>query len=399
VSLTDNIIRSARADSKPSKLSDGDGLVLLVNPGQNGSKLWRFRYRFQGVEKMISLGTYPEVSLKLARSRCVEARQLVAAGADPSVKRQEKQAAAADTFEAVARDYLAQQKAVYKPVTLHDTTWRLEEFLLPALGARPIAEIKAPDVLLLLKRMQQTPSRTGRPLTDTIQRTKQLASRIFRHAIEHNLCEYDPVANLRSIKVQAAKHHAAITDPRQVGELLRAMDSYQGSPATRYALRLLPLVFLRSSELRNATWDELNLETAEWRVPATRMKMNQEHVVPLSRQAVEALTELKGITGGGKYLFPSLVPGKPICENTLNLALARLGYSSDVQTPHGFRTIASTLLNEMGWAPDVIELQLAHQERNKVRAAYNRAQRLDERRKMMQAYADHLDSLKKEGPR
>jgi integrase len=236
----------------------------------------------------------------------------------------------------------------------------------------------------------------ARGLTDTVKRTRTLAGRIFRWGVAHGKCSRDPTQDIRDAFVAPqVKHHAALTDPRQVGELLRAIEGYQGQPATRYALRLLPLVFLRSAELRGARWSEIDLEGATWRVPGSRMKMGDEHVVPLATQAVALLRELQGHTGHGELLFPSLVSKvRPISENTLNGAIKRLGYRSDQQTPHGFRTIASTLLNEQGFSPDLIELQLAHQERNQVRAAYNRAQRLEERRAMMQRWADYIDSLR-----
>lgn len=390
MSLTETIIRTATAPDKPRKLFDGNGLYLLVQP--SGSKLWRLKYRVGGVEKLLSLGKYPDVNLKQARDKCHSARQVVASGECPSAQRQAERVATGTSFEAVARDFLTHQAKRLKPVTIADATWRLETFLLPFIGSRPIGDIEAPELLKALQAMQDRP---GKPLTDTIHRTKQFAGRVFRYAIAHGLAKRDISQDLRGAIITAQeRHHAALTDPRKVGELLHAIDAYQGQPATVYALRLLPLVFLRSSELRNATWSEIDWANGLWRVPAGRMKMNQEHLVPLSRQAVAALTELQYITGHREHLFPGLIPGKTISENTLNQALARIGYPSDVHTPHGFRTTFSTIANELGWEPDLIELQLAHQERNKVRAAYNRAQRIEDRRTMMQRWADHLDSLK-----
>jgi integrase len=388
--LTTQRIRVAPVQVKPYKLFDRDGLYLLVQP--SGSRLWRFRYRFGGVERLISLGAYPDVSLKQARARRSEARRQVASGVDPSAARHAEKAGSGNTFESVAREYLAQQAKILTETTIHDASWRLRAFLLPMLGSRAVAHIEAPELLAALRKIE------ARGLTDTVQRTRQLAGRIFRYAIATGRAKHDISADLRGAVVTAkAKHHAAIIEPKGIGLLLRSIDGYQGQRSTAYALRLLPLVFLRSSELRGAEWSEIDFEGAVWRVPASRMKMDEAHIVPLSMQALALLRELHAITGHSRFLFPGLVPAKVISENTLNQALMRLGYSSDQQTPHGFRTIASTMLNELGWSPDLIELQLAHRERNSVRAAYNRALRVDERRKMMQALADHLDWLRRRG--
>lgn len=387
MSLTDATIRGATGAAKPFKLYDADGLYLLVSPA--GSKLWRFKYRLDGVEKLISLGAYPEVSLEKARKLRVKARESVAAGDCPSRERQEEKAKLANTFEAVAEEHLEQRAKVLGEATLRKTRWFLETFLLPDLRARPIDSIDAPEMLRVLKKVE------ARGLTDSVSRVKTLAGRIFRFGIATGRCSRDPTQDLKgAITVEPPEHHAALTDPKDVGALLRAIDVYRGRPPTAYALRLLPLLFLRSSELRGATWAEIDLEGATWRVPAGRMKMDEAHIVPLARQAVDLFRELHKQTGGSVLVFPSLRPGKPLSDSTLNVALLQLGYERTQQTPHGFRTIASTLLNELGVAPDLIELQLAHKERNSVRAAYNRAQRLEERRAMMQLWADHLDSLK-----
>ena len=388
MTLIDSNIRGFIAPAKPCKLYDGDGLYLLVNP--SGSKLWRFKYQYEGKEKLISLGAYPAVSLKAARAKRDAARAQLGAGENPSAQRQAAAAACANTFEIVAREYLEQESKRLGAVTIRDNTWRLNTFLVPVLGSRPIDKIEALELLQVLRKVE------ARGLTDSVVRTKTLAGRVFRFGIATGRCRRDPSADLKgAITVPPAKHHAAITDPKRVGELLIAVDGYRGQPSTFFALKLLPLVFVRSAELRGASWDEIDFESGTWRIPGARMKMTDEHIVPLSRQALALLRELQSHTGHTSLLFPGLISNdRPISENTLNGALERLGYSSDEQTPHGFRTIASTMLNELGVAPDLIELQLAHKERNSVRAAYNRAQRLEERRSMMQRWADHLDGLK-----
>ncbi|MBX5461807.1 MAG: integrase arm-type DNA-binding domain-containing protein [Steroidobacteraceae bacterium] len=386
--LTEAAIRAARPHEKPYKLFDGGGLYLLVTP--EGGRWWRLKYRYGGKERGLSLGVYPAVSLRTARERRDEARRLLASGVDPSAHRKAERASRAETFEALAREWLALQQPTLAPATYAKARWLLEAFLLPKLGDRPIHEITPPELLGVLRGIESG------GIHETAHRAKQLAGRIFRYAIATGRAERDPAADLRgALAPIAARNHAAITEPAKVGALLRVIDGYVGQPATMYALRLAPLVFVRPGELRAAEWREFDLEAAEWRIPAERMKMREAHLVPLSRQAVAILKELHAFTGTGRYLFPSLrTPARPISENTLNAALRRLGYAKDEMTAHGFRAMASTLLNERGFPPDVIELQLAHAERNRVRAAYNRAERLDERRQMMQAWADYLDSLR-----
>ena len=388
MALSDIEIRSARAEEKPIKLFDGGGLYLLVQP--NGSRWWRFKYRFQGRELAVSLGVYPEVSLKLARERRDEARKKVAQGIDPSAERKAVKEARLVTFGGVAEEWLAIQAKTLAPVTYTKAKWMLTTFVYPRLGHRPIAEITAPELLGALRVIE------SRGRHETAHRTKQRVGQIFRYAIATGRAERDVSVDLRGALTPAvAKNHAAIIDPAQIGHLLRAIDGYAGQPATHAALKLAPLVFVRPGELRQAEWSEFNFETAEWRIPAARMKMRDHHVVPLSRQAIEILLELRPITDRSKYVFPSLrTNSRPMSENTINAALRRLGYGHEEMTGHGFRAMASTCLNEQGWHPDVIELQLAHTERNKVRAAYNRSTRLIERRTMMQAWADYLDSLR-----
>jgi integrase len=385
--LTTQLIRALTPRERSRKLFDRDGLYLLVQP--SGSRLWRFRYRFGGLEKLISLGRYPEVSLKQARAKRDQARRQVASGVNPSAQRQATKQSRANTFEEIAREFLREHSKLVGHRTMAKANWLLPTFLSPEIGSRPIAEVEPPELLAALRKIE------ARGLTDTVQRTKILAGQIFRYAIATGRAKRDITHDLRgAVITRPARHRAALVDPKEVGLLLRALDAYQGQPSTRYALRLLPYVFLRSAELRGAEWAEIDFDAAMWRVPASRMKLREAHVVPLAPQSLQLLRELQQFTGSGPYLFPGLVPGKVISENTLNQGLMRLGYSSDQQTPHGFRTIASTMLNELGWSPDLIELQLAHVDRDSVRSAYNRAQRLSDRRKLMQAWADHLDALK-----
>jgi integrase len=359
---------------------------MLVTPP--GGRLWRFKFRYGGVEKLLAIGAYPEVPLKRARERRDEARRLLAEGIDPSAKRQAERAAQADTFKAIALEWLAKQKLA--DATREKAQWTFETLLFPYIGAKQISSITAPDVLAALRRIE------AQGKHETAHRAKQRAGQVFRYAIATGRAEHDVTADLKgALTPVETQHLAAITDPQRVGELLRAIDGYLGQPSVATALKLAPLVFVRPGELRGAQWSEFDLERAEWRIPAERMKMGELHIVPLSRQAVSLLRELYPLTGPEGCVFPSLrTRDRPISDVTLNAALRRLGYGSDDQTVHGFRTMASTLLNEQGWHPDLIELQLAHAERNKVRAAYNRAQRLEERRKMMQAYSDYLDGLK-----
>ena len=385
--LTDSKIRNAKPQEKPYKMADADGLYLLVSPG--GSCGWRLKYRFNGKEKLLSMGVYPTVSLREARQRKDAARELLARKIDPSQERAATRAAQAVTFRAVATEWLEKQSWAAK--TRQKAEWTFRDLIFPDLGDRPVSEIDAPQILSCLRRIE------ARGKHETAHRTRQRISQVFQYAIATGRAKIDPTPRGQALAPLKVTNRAAITDPQQVGGLLRALADYAGEATTAAALRLAPLVFLRPGELRNARWDEFNLDGAEplWRIPKERMKMTREHVVPLSRQAVAILRDLHALTGNGRLVFPGLRSrDRPISDNTLNAALRRLGYSSEEMTAHGFRAMASTLLNEQGFPPDVIELQLAHQEKNKVRAAYNRAQRLDERRKMMQAWADYLETLK-----
>lgn len=392
MALTNTGISKAKPGKKPSKMYDARGLFLLVNP--NGSKWWRFKYRFNGKEKLLSLGVYPEVTLKRARDTRDEARERVARGIDPSAHRKAQRAAGRErakySFEAIAREWFAKFSTNWAKSHSDRIIRRLERDLFPWLGDRPISGITSPELLAVLRQIED------RGAMDTVHRAKQNCGQIFRYAIATGRAERNPAADLRgAFPAPQKRHFASITDADGVGELLRAIDGYQGSPTTKAALRLAPLTFVRPGELRHAEWAEIDVGKAEWRIPGAKMKGKLEHIVPLSRQAVEALREIEPITGSGPYAFPSVrTQTRPMSDNTLNAALRRLGYSSDQMTGHGFRTMASTMLNENGWNPDAIERQLAHVERNEVRGAYNRGKYLGERRKMMQWWADHLDSLR-----
>jgi len=388
MALTEFAVRAAKPTAKDTKLFDERGLYLLVCA--NGSKLWRLKYRFSGREKLLSLGAYPDIGLKGARDAREEARKLLATGVDPSSRRKLEKMAQANTFETVAREWLSLQEKTLSDSTLSRERSRLERFIFPHLGGRPIAQITPAEFLAALRRIDL------RGTNDSAHRTRSICSRVLRYAVATGRAERDYTADLRgALPAATGGHFAAITEPAKIGELLRAIDGYVGQPSTAYALRLAPYVFVRPGELRQATWSEFDLNGAEWRIPGPRMKAGEPHLVPLSRQALQLLRRLQAITGHGSYLFPSLrSAARPISDNTINAALRRLGYSGEEMTGHGFRPMASTALNEQGWHPDLIELQLAHAERNKVRGAYNRAQRLAERRQMMQSWADYLDGLR-----
>lgn len=375
----------------PGKHFDGGGLYLEVTA--TGSRYWRMKYRYAGKEKRLAFGTLLEVTLAEARRRRADAQYALREGRDPGADKQAGKVAArqaaANSFEAVAREWLTQQRRKLAPATYDKAQWTLEELVFPWLGTKPVSDIEAPELLAVLRRIE------ARGAHETAHRTKQRCGQVFRYAIATGRAKHDPSADLKGalcpVKVTP---RAALTAPAEVGELLRAIAGYSGGFVTRCALQLAPLVFVRPGELRRAEWAELDLDCAQWRIPAHKMKMREEHIVPLARQAVAILRDLQPLTGCGRYVFPSVRgASQPMSENTINAALRLLGFDKATMTGHGFRALASTRLNELGWAPDVIERQLAHKERNQVRAAYNRAQHLAERGKMMQAWADYLDGL------
>ena len=391
MALTDTKVRSLKARDKQYKISDGRGLFLVVTP--TGSKYWRLKYRFADREKSLAIGVYPDVTLAEARDKTHEARKMLANDIDPGTEKQNKKRArklaAANTFETIAREWF--RKYSVKWVESHGGRImnRLEKDVFPYIGRRPITELSAPELLSVLQRIET------RGAIETAHRTHQNFGQIFRYAIATGYAQNDPSPHLRgALTPIQQKHHASIIDPQKIGELLRAINSYEGFFVTKCALRFAPLVFARPGELRQAEWSEINLDVAEWRIPATKMKMREQHIVPLAKQAITILQELHMLTGKSQYVFPSIRSSKrPMSENTVLGALRRLGYTTDEMTGHGFRSMASTLLNEQGWNRDAIERQLAHAERNNIRAAYNYAEYLPERRKMMQHWADYLDSL------
>lgn len=397
--LTDAALKSLKPADRPYKRHDEKGLFLIVKP--NGSKLWRFRYQLARKTKELSAGgPYPETSLKEARAIRDEFRRQLRNGIDPSAARKTRQADAAiqaaftqETFERIAREWHERQATAWSIDHAARVLRRLESDVFPWIGPRPLKDIPAPELLAVLRRIE------ARGVIETAHRTLSDCSNIFRYGIATGRAERDPAADLRgALSPVKTTHFPAITRPEAIGELLRDLDGYEGQFVTRCALQLAPLLFVRPSELRQAEWREFDLNTAEWRIPAARMKMGDEHIVPLAWQALAILSDLHALTGSGRYLFPGLrTADRPMSENTVNAALRRLGYDKAEMCGHGFRSMASTLLHEQGFPSDVIERQLAHSESNKVKAAYNRAAHLPERRRMMQHWADYLSGLKQGG--
>lgn len=393
MALSDTAIRAAKPGPKPIKLSDEKGLFLLVQP--SGGKLWRLKYRINGKENKLSLGRYPDVALKDARERCAEARKLIAAGTDPSEKRRgdrlDATMRAATTFKAVADEYIAKSEREGRAaVTVGKARWLLS-LLESALGSRPVDQISPLELLAALKKIE------ARGHLETARRMRSFASRVFRYAVSTARASADPAAALRGALISpVATHHAAILDTNGVGALMRAIDGYDGQPMTQLALKLAPHVFVRPGELRQAEWTEIDLEKGIWKIAASKMKMRQPHVVPLSRQSIEILRATQALTGRHRYVFASLYPGnRPMSENTVNAALRRLGYTGAEMTAHGFRAMASTLLNESGkWNPDAIERALAHRGSDGVRGAYHRGAHWVERVRMAQWWSDNLDQLR-----
>jgi integrase len=400
--LSDPTCKNTKPKEKPFKLADEKGMFLLINP--NGSKYFRLKYRFAGKEKVLALGVYPETSLKQAREKRDSARKLIADGIDPGeIRKQDKTDKAAaierkkridaglpiiNSFEHVAREWLASVAHTVRNITHQKKIRRLELHVFHSIGSMTISEIKSPDIYSVIKPI------IAKNELDTAHRAHSDISSVFSYAIAHGLTDYDPAqAVAAQIPPQKAKHRAALTEPKDVAQLLRDIYNYQGTFIVQSALRLSPLLFQRPGEIRQMEWKDIDLNAKEWRYFVTKTEV--QHIVPLSKQAIDILESIKPLTGPGRYVFPSVRGnGRPMSDGTIRTALKTLGYDSDTMTAHGFRTTASTLLNEQGWSPDAIERQLCHMPRDAVRAAYNRAQYLDERRKMMQAWADYLDSLK-----
>ena len=388
--LTDAKVRSAKPTKKPQKMYDGFGLFLLVTP--SGGKLWNFKYRFEGKEKKLSFGAYPEISLGKARQRREQARSLLANGVDPSATQKAQKIAdtqETETFEVIAREWHAKFAPSWAVSHATKIIRRFELYVFPWIGSKPIKSISAQELLDVLRRIE------AKGILETAHRTQQNCGRVFRYAVATGRAERDPTGDLRgAIPPANGKHMATIIDPKEIRGLLRAIAEYQGSIVTRCALRFAPLVFVRPGELRQAEWQEINFETAEWRIPAEKMKSSVPHIVPLSQQALDVLHEIFPLTGHGRFVFPSpRTDTRPMSNNAVLAALRRMGYAKEEMSGHGFRSMASTLLNEQGWNRDAIERQLAHAERNSVRASYNYAEYLPERRKMMQSWANYLDQL------
>lgn len=394
--LTKTAIAKAQPRSKQYKLADFNGLYVLVT--RNGKKYFRFNYRtHKGKSKTLALGVFPEVTIEEARERLKEAKKLLTDGIDPSeYKKQKKltQFHTENTFEAIAREWFAKKVSVWVPSHARTVISRLENDVFPVLGSRPINEITAPDVLFVLRQIE------NRGAIETAHRAKRVCGQIFRYGISTGRCQRDHTADLKDaltpIKIQ---HRAAITNPSEVGALLRTIDNYKGSFVVKAALRLAPLVFVRPGELRHAEWAEIDFERSEWRIPAHKMKMKREHIVPLAPQALVVLKELYPFTRNSKYVFPNpRSVQRCMSENALLAALRRMGYEKTEMTPHGFRAMASTLLHEQGWPSEIIEIQLAHSDLNKVRESYNHARYLVKRREMMIAWANYLDKLTSQPP-
>ena len=398
----ETVYRAAKAKEKDFSINDGGGLFLFV--GASGSKLWRFVYQFEGKREKIAFGAYPDSSLEHARRKAEEARMQIANNINPSQLRKQVKSVKLNaklnenrindglpilgSFADVSHQWLNSVSHLTKATTAKRKKSRIERYAFPILGNKPINEIKSSEVLAILK-----------PIIDKLQletahRLHGEISSIFAYGIIHNYTDYDPAQPVaKQIPAQKVKHRAALIDPKQVAQLLRDISNYQGTFVVQSAFRLSPMLFQRPGEIRQMLWDDIDLETQEWRPLVS--KTDFHHIVPLSTQALGILEAIQPLTGSGQYVFPSIRGnGRPMSDGTIIAALKSLGYDLDVMTAHGFRTTASTLLNEQGWSPDAIERQLAHAPRDKVRAAYNRAQYLDERRRMMQSWADYLDNLK-----
>jgi integrase len=388
--LTDSMARNAKPAAKTTRMFDRDGLYLEISP--RGGKWWRLKYRYAGKEKRVSLGVYPEVNLKKARARIIDARQLLDAGVDPSENRRAAKASqlegAANSFEVVAREWIDQQMKTWVKGHGERILTRFERDIFPWIGARPIAELTAPELLTTVRRIEK------RGALETAHRALGNCGQVFRYAIATGRAKGDPTGDLRgALPAVTAKHFAAITEPKRVGALMRAIEGYEGSLTVRCALRLAPLVFVRPGELRHAEWSAMDLDVGEWRYTVT--KTNTPHVVPLSAQAVALLRELQPVTGRGRYVFSSARSSqRPMSDNAILAAMRRMGIAKDEMSGHGFRAMARTILDEvLGFRPDFIEHQLAHAVRDPNGRAYNRTAHLAERRKMMQAWADYLDKL------
>ncbi len=393
MALTDVKIKAAKPREKQYKLADSEGMYLLILPA--GGKYWRLKYRIDGKEKVLALGVYPKVSLSGARDRRRNAKDILSEGEDPSVVKKlekiKKKNDGKDSFEDVAREWHNKQKTSLAEVTARDTLSKLVNHVFPHIGARKIGEISTPEILAVLRRLESTGN------VSAAHRTKQIIGRVFRYAIVTGRATHDLSADLKgALTPEVTKHHASITDPKKIGEMLRKIDDFSGTLPVKSALQLAPLFFVRPGELRRAEWKDMDFDTKQWIIPKGTMKKvgreRREHIVPLSTQAIKILKELKGYTGEGRYLFSTR--DKPMSENSVNKALRSLGYSGKEMVGHGFRTTASTILHEQGYLSDAIERQLAHVEASDVKRVYNKALHIKERTEMMQAWGDYLYGLK-----
>ncbi|QWF70088.1 tyrosine-type recombinase/integrase [Methylomonas paludis] len=398
----DVVYRAAKPKEKDYTINDGGGLALLIKA--SGSKLWRFIYRFDGKQNRLGLGAYPDLSLEAARNKAKEPRENLANGIDPGDQRKQTKEAkrlAADktkrleaglpiinSFEHICNEWLESIAHGVRAITQQKKIRRFELYVFPFIGSKPISEIKSPDIHALIKPL------ISKNQLETAHRVNSEISAAYAYAIAHGHTDYDPAqAVAKQIPAQKVKHNAAVTEPKEVAQLLRDIGHYQGTFVVQCALRLSPYLFQRPGEIRQMEWQDIDLDAKEWRYFVTKTEV--QHIVPLSSQAIAILEAIKPLTGTGRYVFPSSRgDGRPMSDGTIRTALKTLGYESDVMSAHGFRTTASTLLNEQGWSPDAIERQLCHMPRDAVRAAYNRAQYLEERRRMMQSWADYLDGLK-----
>jgi integrase len=387
-SLSDAKVRNSKPRAKPFKIADGEGLFLLIMP--NGSKYWRLKYFFAGKEKVLALGVYPEVTLADARERRAQARKVIAAGNDPGETKKEAKrlliAKHGSTFEVVAREWHENRLSKWTPEHAKKVLKRLETHVFPRIGKRPIADIATAELLSVMRKIEDHGA-------EIAHRLLQICGQVFTYAVVTQRATINPAVSLRGALKPVVKNNHAYLKPNELPEYLKKLDAYDGALQTKLAMKFLLLTFVRTGELRGAAWSEIDFHKAEWRIPAERMKMRDPHIVPLARQAIAILKELNPVTGNWQYIFPNQhKPSGQMSENTILYALYRMGYHSRA-TGHGFRSTASTILNENGFPPDVIERQLAHSERDKVRAAYNHAQYLPERRKMMQWWADYLEGV------
>jgi integrase len=391
MALTDTVIRKAKTKDATYRLSDGGGLYLSITPA--GSKLWRWKYRFNGREKLMSFGGYPDISLAQARDRHREARKLLATGIDPMAERKTEKATMENSFQSVAARWMEHWRQGKSPRHVNYVQRRMETDILPCLGTRAIAEIEAPELVAMVKAIEQRGAR------DIAKRALESTGQVFRYAIAHGYAKRNPVAEIRpsDILPSTRKVNYARVDAKELPDLLRAIEVYPGTHVTRLAMKLIALTFVRTSELTGAKWAEFDLEAARWDIPAERMKMRTSHIVPLAKQTLELLETLRSLTGESEWLFPGDRDArKPMSNNTILKGLERMGYKGRM-TGHGFRGLASTVLHEQGYNHEHIELQLAHAPRNAVSAAYNHALYLEPRARMMQGWADFLEQTQRGG--